>query len=136
MDKFDVYQNSPIISKYIKTAGFRKCHGSLIVHRSQVDREISDPNIPTYRQIINESIKNASNYFQEYKKKIKQASRERLSIIQETNSYLSKEEIQQKKIMNNPNLIKDKAHSVLQEMAEAAKIRKKKILANRRTTRQ
>ena len=118
----------------MKTAGFHKCHGSLIVHRSQVIRQISGPNIPTYRQIINESIKNASNYFQEYKGKIKEASREKLSIIQETNSYLCKEEIQQKKIMNNPNLIKDKAHSVLQEMAESAKMHKKKILANRKKT--
>ena len=114
------------------TPGFHKYHGSLIVHRSQVIREISDPNIPTYRQIINESVKNASKFFQEYKEKIKKAGREKLSIIQETNLYLSKEESQQRKIMNNPNLIKEKAHSVLQEMAQSAKMRKEKILAKRK----
>ncbi len=131
-NRFDVYQNSPVISKYLTSAGYHKYHGAIIVHRSQVIRKPTDPNVPTYRQIISESLKNASDYFKDYKEKIKVASKEKLSIIQETNLYLSKEQSQHQKILNNPNLVKEKAHSVLQEMAKSAKEKKAKILARRK----
>ncbi len=131
-NRFDVFQNSPIISKYLAVSGYHKAHGPLIVHRSQVIRETSKNNIPTYREIITESIKNTTMHFQEYKDKIKKASKEKLSIIQETKEYLSREEHLQKKILNNPNLIKEKAHSVIQDMAQSAKIRREKLLAKRK----
>jgi hypothetical protein len=56
--QFDVYGNSPVVSNYLKEVGAKNDRKRLSIHRSQVVKDFAeDTTLPTYRQLVTDSLK-------------------------------------------------------------------------------
>ncbi len=142
---FDVYQNSPAVSKYMTLKGSRNNHSKITVHRSEVVREKTTPSsassgahsssvqsLPTYREILDASAESTKTALQAYHSRIKLVQKERALLTKEMTATLAREKFKANFILSRPELVKEKADKVVQGMHEEAKRRKEALVAKNR----
>jgi hypothetical protein len=102
----------------LKKSGLRRNRAPFEISRTEEIRNSEDPALPTYKQIVSESIKNANTAYTDYKERIDKIQKERLNLTQEMNRLLAKERKKQAFVLARPQLIKEKADQVIQQMQE------------------
>ncbi len=139
---FDIYSNSRAVSQYLDLIGHTRSHGSVKVHRSQTARQSVDASIPTYKQVIQESLKSTRQALAEYKTRMDTAQKERSRMVSEMNAVIARDKEIAARILSKPRLVcfarflheqvKEKADQVIQDLHEQSRIYREQVAAKKR----
>nr|KAJ3415830.1 hypothetical protein HK105_001414 [Polyrhizophydium stewartii] len=100
---FNIYQNSPIVERYLRSLGVSQDKRIVTIHRREA--------------IVTESTKGSKRSFKMYKQLQEEALRERNRVAQEMSAHLLEEQRRALRILSRPQEVKNAADQILEVYA-------------------
>ncbi|KAJ3360738.1 hypothetical protein HDU91_004379, partial [Kappamyces sp. JEL0680] len=110
---FNLYQNSPLIGKYLQVVGTFDSK-KVLIRRNEMRPAHRPADAKTYRQIIQESLKSTQERAAAFKETQDILNREKTKIIQDNVALLAKEAGKATKMLKTPQAIKKAADSIME----------------------
>jgi hypothetical protein len=112
--EFNIFQNSPLITRYLNSYGNGGEQRKISIRRNNVLKPILDSDSITYRQLIQESKKASKSRSDAFEKAQDDIMRERSKIQMETSAVLAIENDKAQKILRKATNIKQVAESIVE----------------------
>ncbi|KAI8926906.1 hypothetical protein BC831DRAFT_205491 [Entophlyctis helioformis] len=115
---FNIYQTSPIVSRYLTSHGITRDARTVTIHRREAIRV--DPaklGLQTYRQIVADSTRASKRAIRSYKASQEEAMRERNRVAGEMSALLVEEQKRALRILSRPQEVKTVADQILEVYA-------------------
>jgi hypothetical protein len=109
-----VFQNSPLIERYLKVFGEGGEHRKLAIQRNNVLKPILSINPITYRQLIEQSMKSSKSRSEVFQKAQEDIVKERNKIQNDITTVLITETEKAKKILKKQSLVKQAADGIIE----------------------
>lgn len=121
---FDVYGNSPVVSHYLRTTGAKNERKRLTIHRSEVVKDYAeDETLPTYRQLVAESLKNSrarDKAYEEVERNVRLSNRR---VMKEAEEEVRRGELRAAKLLQKQELVKEMSTQVVESQEARRKQR-------------